>query len=217
MRPNASSRFVLFFFQAEDGIRDATVTGVQTCALPISRAREALRQSPRRADELPRALPRPSLRGERDVLARRMFLREGRERARRRAVRGSHRQVLLRQQDGRCSFEARTLPTAPRLAGPGREDVCRAQGPLSEEPGRAAASAAMKDMMRRREVTAVFGMTLFFLAAREARAQTAPSGATTPGGGSTNGTTVSPSGGGAASPGTTGATTPAPTAPAGGA
>src|SRR5207245_10521201 len=25
-----------FFFQAEDGIRDATVTGVQTCALPIS-------------------------------------------------------------------------------------------------------------------------------------------------------------------------------------
>src|SRR5256886_15929656 len=28
-----------FFFQAEDGIRDLTVTGVQTCALPISRAR----------------------------------------------------------------------------------------------------------------------------------------------------------------------------------
>src|SRR6266542_4689598 len=27
---------VFFFFQAEDGIRDATVTGVQTCALPIS-------------------------------------------------------------------------------------------------------------------------------------------------------------------------------------
>src|SRR5205085_6724958 len=27
---------VLFFFQAEDGIRDLTVTGVQTCALPIS-------------------------------------------------------------------------------------------------------------------------------------------------------------------------------------
>src|SRR5437867_7623814 len=26
----------LFFFQAEDGIRDRTVTGVQTCALPIS-------------------------------------------------------------------------------------------------------------------------------------------------------------------------------------
>src|SRR5690625_7782377 len=26
-----------FFFQAEDGIRDGHVTGVQTCALPISR------------------------------------------------------------------------------------------------------------------------------------------------------------------------------------
>src|SRR5437762_10078061 len=35
-----SSLFVVFvfffFFQAEDGIRDTSVTGVQTCALPIS-------------------------------------------------------------------------------------------------------------------------------------------------------------------------------------
>src|SRR2546430_7534847 len=29
--------FFFFFFQAEDGIRDLTVTGVQTCALPILR------------------------------------------------------------------------------------------------------------------------------------------------------------------------------------
>src|SRR5689334_6030835 len=29
-------KVILFFFQAEDGIRDGTVTGVQTCALPIS-------------------------------------------------------------------------------------------------------------------------------------------------------------------------------------
>src|SRR5256886_4751143 len=29
--------YFFFFFQAEDGIRDLTVTGVQTCALPISR------------------------------------------------------------------------------------------------------------------------------------------------------------------------------------
>src|SRR4030066_1407453 len=29
------SFFVFFFFQAEDGIRDSSVTGVQTCALPI--------------------------------------------------------------------------------------------------------------------------------------------------------------------------------------
>src|SRR2546430_15383760 len=28
---------LFFFFQAEDGIRDLTVTGVQTCALPILR------------------------------------------------------------------------------------------------------------------------------------------------------------------------------------
>src|SRR5256886_10617019 len=33
---NVYSVFVFFFFQAEDGIRDLTVTGVQTCALPIS-------------------------------------------------------------------------------------------------------------------------------------------------------------------------------------
>src|SRR5256886_4160728 len=31
-----SAIFFFFFFQAEDGIRDLTVTGVQTCALPIS-------------------------------------------------------------------------------------------------------------------------------------------------------------------------------------
>src|SRR6266404_9150739 len=29
-------RWYIFFFQAEDGIRDKLVTGVQTCALPIS-------------------------------------------------------------------------------------------------------------------------------------------------------------------------------------
>src|SRR3989442_10537659 len=29
------TKFFFFFFQAEDGIRDADVTGVQTCALPI--------------------------------------------------------------------------------------------------------------------------------------------------------------------------------------
>src|SRR2546421_7578748 len=31
-------RLVFFFFQAEDGIRDLIVTGVQTCALPICTA-----------------------------------------------------------------------------------------------------------------------------------------------------------------------------------
>src|SRR2546422_9489149 len=33
--------FFFFFFQAEDGIRDVAVTGVQTCALPISDRRAA--------------------------------------------------------------------------------------------------------------------------------------------------------------------------------
>src|SRR5258707_12022757 len=32
----SDSHFFFFFFQAEDGIRDIGVTGVQTCALPIS-------------------------------------------------------------------------------------------------------------------------------------------------------------------------------------
>src|SRR6266436_3080169 len=36
MSDNANTEFmVFFFFQAEDGIRDVAVTGVQTCALPI--------------------------------------------------------------------------------------------------------------------------------------------------------------------------------------
>src|SRR5436309_7541750 len=36
-----SLNFFVFFFQAEDGIRDFHVTGVQTCALPISKRRAA--------------------------------------------------------------------------------------------------------------------------------------------------------------------------------
>src|SRR5438105_8436768 len=34
-RLDCSFMFFFFFFQAEDGIRDPLVTGVQTCALPI--------------------------------------------------------------------------------------------------------------------------------------------------------------------------------------
>src|SRR2546422_3682859 len=36
--------FLFFFFQAEDGIRDVAVTGVQTCALPIARTRNPTRE-----------------------------------------------------------------------------------------------------------------------------------------------------------------------------
>src|SRR5256886_2990685 len=39
------SSVFFFFFQAEDGIRDLTVTGVQTCALPISVAHYQLGQA----------------------------------------------------------------------------------------------------------------------------------------------------------------------------
>src|SRR5690348_17924858 len=35
----------LFFFQAEDGIRDGRVTGVQTCALPISFASSSVSET----------------------------------------------------------------------------------------------------------------------------------------------------------------------------
>src|SRR2546422_9586092 len=40
-----AKREIIFFFQAEDGIRDVAVTGVQTCALPISRPGAAGRAS----------------------------------------------------------------------------------------------------------------------------------------------------------------------------
>src|SRR5689334_24406111 len=42
---NSRSQF-FFFFQAEDGIRDGTVTGVQTCALPILLSRQVEPRSP---------------------------------------------------------------------------------------------------------------------------------------------------------------------------
>src|SRR5688572_23942376 len=40
--------YLFFFFQAEDGIRDLTVTGVQTCALPIwAAAGHGLEENPK--------------------------------------------------------------------------------------------------------------------------------------------------------------------------
>src|SRR5437870_7159467 len=53
---------LFFFFQAEDGIRDGHVTGVQTCALPISRARLRLPAAPcRKYAARFRAAPRTTL------------------------------------------------------------------------------------------------------------------------------------------------------------
>src|SRR2546422_10104577 len=55
-----------FFFQAEDGIRDVAVTGVQTCALPIfiEAQRIRLRRSdrPQRQDGGPRRIVPPPIR-----------------------------------------------------------------------------------------------------------------------------------------------------------
>src|SRR5256884_9557619 len=57
MAPPADLAF--FFFQAEDGIRDVAVTGVQTCALPISLILNRLQ---RQSDALAGARRRRSLR-----------------------------------------------------------------------------------------------------------------------------------------------------------
>src|SRR2546430_14722693 len=51
---------LVFFFQAEDGIRDLTVTGVQTCALPISRRRGSRARTGAARAGAPRDDRRPS-------------------------------------------------------------------------------------------------------------------------------------------------------------
>src|SRR3712207_7362679 len=48
---------VFFFFQAEDGIRDIGVTGVQTCALPILRLMEKPFDFKALAERLSRVFP----------------------------------------------------------------------------------------------------------------------------------------------------------------
>src|SRR5256886_1121696 len=56
------STILFFCFQAEDGIRDLTVTGVQTCALPISNIRRVLEviEQPPGVPEMPNAIHFPS-------------------------------------------------------------------------------------------------------------------------------------------------------------
>src|SRR5690625_5681058 len=53
MYSSMSSLIIFFFFQAEDGIRDGHVTGVQTCALPIC-------APPRKAASSPISTDQPS-------------------------------------------------------------------------------------------------------------------------------------------------------------
>src|SRR5690606_40003643 len=68
------SAFMVFFFQAEDGIRDFHVTGVQTCALPISKLVIALVRSPPNINT-----SIPLTRGDRHLLGRSEERRVGKE------------------------------------------------------------------------------------------------------------------------------------------
>src|SRR5699024_9123461 len=43
---------MFFFFQAEDGIRDRNVTGVQTCALPILAPKSVVKSKPTSSEEI---------------------------------------------------------------------------------------------------------------------------------------------------------------------
>src|SRR5690348_17717966 len=51
-----------FFFQAEDGIRDGRVTGVQTCALPICPSAPTRRATAPSTSRPPASTPRPARR-----------------------------------------------------------------------------------------------------------------------------------------------------------
>src|SRR5207248_4674277 len=81
-----------FFFQAEDGIRYRTVTGVQTCALPICAcANESGHRHSGSAAAVERPLPR-----------------DGHERRRRKqSLERSRRNPLARRQIGRASCRER--------------------------------------------------------------------------------------------------------------
>src|SRR5205823_11909990 len=72
-----------FFFQAEDGIRDKLVTGVQTCALPIcARARHRFRNSATRDSGTPIADGMESWSAQPPLPSRRALPRVAREGAR---------------------------------------------------------------------------------------------------------------------------------------
>src|SRR6266853_3451700 len=98
--------FFVFFFQAEDGIRDLTVTGVQTCALPISRV---VRPAADRCAKAPTA--GPSHRAPARILP---ATRQPRNRGR------SGEKALSLRKSTRLPLpvaRGRTLP-APKLSGP---------------------------------------------------------------------------------------------------
>src|SRR5256884_6583344 len=91
---------LVFFFQAEDGIRDVAVTGVQTCALPIS-PRSSRTPTGRASWFIPRSPPRdrrlPALRHRR-ILHRSARYRRG----------GARRVSRGRSEERRVGEEGRT-------------------------------------------------------------------------------------------------------------
>src|SRR5256886_4280704 len=69
---DAASYCSCFFFQAEDGIRDLTVTGVQTCALPICGMRNRYRSPGVGAPLAARTVPREDVDVEHSLVGRRV-------------------------------------------------------------------------------------------------------------------------------------------------
>src|SRR5205823_8805968 len=89
-----------FFFQAEDGIRDKLVTGVQTCALPIfsskairARALQACPSLPRTTTAGRRSLPSPRDKADMSRSRVRRFISRRAVRCRTRAARSEERRV----------------------------------------------------------------------------------------------------------------------------
>src|SRR5438105_5525832 len=103
-----------FFFQAEDGIRDPLVTGVQTCALPI------LRRAPAPAAWM--AAPRTRASGGRAPR---------RRRSRRRARPVVARETASRPATSRCTLRR---PLSPGRSAPGRAPGAAAFVPEPARP-----------------------------------------------------------------------------------
>src|SRR5207248_6215246 len=107
----------IFFFQAEDGIRDRTVTGVQTCALPISDV-DALRALSSAELRALGRLPEPMIRrrGDRGFRVVKIGRASCRERGSKTEAGGSA--IANGQQRARPRLFADTRPTRQRLAPP---------------------------------------------------------------------------------------------------
>src|SRR5256885_11160872 len=88
----------LFFFQAEDGIRDYKVTGVQTCALPIFRDQLQISR-----ETAPSAYCRP-----RDIRNYCLQHRKKRDRLERRPQEGIDSRIRRRSEERRVGKECRS-------------------------------------------------------------------------------------------------------------